>query len=57
MLSGRDMLNQMHDDRVDQERAAGKGGSLASEFYGKNFRIKASDLIMMNVPEKLEFLD
>ena len=57
MVAGRDMLNEMHDMRVALWRKnEGKYGSLASEYYGKGFKIKAEDLIMMNVPEKLDFL-
>ena len=55
MISGREMLAEMYDRRKDNDENI--FGSLASEYYGKGFKIKASDLIMMNVPEKLDFLD
>ena len=55
MVTGREMLNEMHDKRVEENDANMKS-SLASEYYGKGFKVKASDLIMMNVPEKIDFL-
>ena len=48
------MLSDMHDLRKNNEE--NNFGSLSSKYYGKGFKIKAADLIMMNVPEKLDFL-
>ena len=55
MIAGQKMLMDMKQKRLELYEAAGQE-SLDSEFYGKGFKIKAKDLIMMTVPEKQNFL-
>ena len=56
-LEGQKLLEEIHNRRIslhDQDKPA--SGGLASVYYDSEFQVKAQDLIMMNVEEKLEFL-
>lgn len=59
MHEGKQMLIEIRQKRIQAEidDKAKHGDSLSVISYSKDFRIKAKDLIMMNVPEKLEYLE
>ena len=60
MLEGQEYLEKLHRTRMDHlaknDQPQGGGGSLSTVSYDKNFNLTAKDLIMMNVTEKLNYL-
>ena len=58
-VAGEEMLKGIRANRmkIHNEAEIRDAGLESSEYYDKNFNIKAKDLIMMNVPEKKDFLE
>ena len=56
-LEGREMLKNMFDERLKINQETRENGvTLDTEHVGKDFKVRAEDLIMMTVPEKLSYM-